>query len=418
MNVPRRTRLVLFAVLVAAVCLAGQVAAVAADPPGAFGKTSPPNGATGLWSPITLSWGTATGDGVGYRYCVDTINNGVCDFGWYVTGTVTSALVEAVSFNTTYYWQVQAYNGGGSTDADSGTWASFSTPAGPAGFGKTAPANGATGVALNPTPLTWGSEAYGDYFVYCLDTTNDDACDGGYWTPIGMVTSIDRFGLAPNTTYYWQVYAEVQTWGPVYADGGTWWSFTTAPVLQEMAFRSVAAYDGWVLEQDESSGKGGTFDAAATTARVGDDASDRQWRSILHFDTGGLPDGAVVTGVTLRVKRQSIVGGNPFDTHGYLTVDQKTGAYHEDPVLEKLDFHAVGSRGNVGRFIKTPSSGWYRAPLRAPSYPLINLTGTTQFRLRFATDDNDNGVADYLSFYTGNAPEADRPQLIVTYYVP
>ncbi len=52
-------------------------------------------------------------------------------------------------------------------------------------------------------------------------------------------------------------------------------------------------------------------------------------------------------------------------------MDLKTGAYHEHPALENLDFHAVGSRGNVGRFIKTPSSGWYRAPLRAPSYALV-----------------------------------------------
>jgi acetaldehyde dehydrogenase (acetylating) len=71
----------------------------------------------------------------------------------------------------------------------------------------------------------------------------------------------------------------------------------------------------------------------------------------------------------------------------------------------------------VGRFIKTASAGWYRAPLRVPSYLLVNLEGTTQFRLRFATDDNNNGAADYLSFYTGNAPEADRPELIITYYV-
>ena len=58
------------------------------------------------------------------------------------------------------------------------------------------------------------------------------------------------------------------------------------------------------------------------------------------------------------------------------------------------------------------------APLRAPSYALINLTGHTQFRLRFNLDDNDDLGADYLSFYSGNAAEADRPELIVTYYVP
>jgi hypothetical protein len=120
----------------------------------------------------------------------------------------------------------------------------------------------------------------------------------------------------------------------------------------------------------------------------------------------------------VKVKKQAIVGSNPFDTHGLLVVDMKTGYYHDIQALEKFDFQAAGSRGNVGRFIKTASSGWYRAPLRARNYALIDLEGTTQFRLRFELDDNDDLGADYLSFYTGNAAEADRPQLIITYYVP
>jgi hypothetical protein len=181
----------------------------------------------------------------------------------------------------------------------------------------------------------------------------------------------------------------------------------------------VAAFDGWVLEADELSGKGGTFDAAATTARVGDDALDRQYRSILDFDTSGLPDNAVITGVTLRIKKERIYGSSPFDGLGLLLVDMKTGFYHELQPLEKYDFQAAGSRGNVGRFIKTPSAGWYRAPLRARNYVLVNVTGTTQFRLRFEVDDNDNSTADYLSFLTGNTPTVtDRPELIVTYYIP
>jgi hypothetical protein len=32
----------------------------------------------------------------------------------------------------------------------------------------------------------------------------------------------------------------------------------------------------------------------------------------------------------------------------------------------------------------------------------INKTGTTQFRLRFQKDDNDDLAADYLKFYSGN----------------
>ena len=286
-------------------------------------------------------------------------------------------------------------------------------------FGKTAPADGVTGVAVNPT-LSWGALGEALWYGYCYDTTNDNLCDGLSWTDTGTQASANLTGLAPNTTYYWQVFASTSS-VPIYADGGTWWSFTTGtgPVLQEMSFRSVAAYDGWVLEQDETSGRGGTLNATATTGRLGDDASDRQYRSILDFDTSGLPDGAVVTGITIRIRKQAITGDNPFDTLGLLKVDMQAGAYFDDPALERFDFHAIGSRGNVGRFIKTAVDRWYRAPLRLPSYAYVNLTGHTQFRLRFDVDDNDNMTADYLSFFTGNTPTAsDRPELIITYYLP
>ena len=169
-----------------------------------------------------------------------------------------------------------------------------------------------------------------------------------------------------------------------------------------------------------TSGKGGTLDAAAATARLGDDDGDRQYRAILDFNTAGLPDDAVVVGVTLRIRRESLIGTNPFVTHrgaegGHAGPEPSTG----DSDWRGYDFHAIGSRGRVGRFYRADPDGWYRAVLRAPAYPLVNLTGHTQFRLRFDLDDDDDGVADYLSFFTGDAPVAtDRPELIITYYVP
>jgi hypothetical protein len=55
----------------------------------------------------------------------------------------------------------------------------------------------------------------------------------------------------------------------------------------------------------------------------------------------------------------------------------------------------------------------------------INLTGLTQIRLRsrpssfgVKLDDNNNAIANYLSLYSGNAPAAYRPQLVVIYYMP
>jgi hypothetical protein len=41
----------------------------------------------------------------------------------------------------------------------------------------------------------------------------------------------------------------------------------------------------------------------------------------------------------------------------------------------------------------------------------------TQIRLRFKLDDNNNAVANFLKLYSGNAPAASRPQLIIEYNV-
>jgi len=48
----------------------------------------------------------------------------------------------------------------------------------------------------------------------------------------------------------------------------------------------------------------------------------------------------------------------------------------------------------------------------------ISKFGTTQFRLLFSKDDNDDLGADYIKFFSGNSTSANLPQLIVTYYVP
>jgi hypothetical protein len=38
--------------------------------------------------------------------------------------------------------------------------------------------------------------------------------------------------------------------------------------------------------------------------------------------------------------------------------------------------------------------------------------------LRFQLDDDNDSVADLLRFYSGNAIAADRPVLVIEYYVP
>jgi hypothetical protein len=184
------------------------------------------------------------------------------------------------------------------------------------------------------------------------------------------------------------------------------------------AFKSLAALDGWVLESTETSDMGGTRNSAATTFYLGDDAANKQYRAILHFDTSSLPNTAVITSVTLKINAQGLVGTDPFVTHGSLLVDIRKPFFGTNYLLENSDFQALASSSAVAAFNVTPVSNWYSAEVDSAGYPYINLTGATQFRLRFATDDNNNLIADYMTFYSGNAALAMRPQLIVGYYVP
>jgi len=186
-------------------------------------------------------------------------------------------------------------------------------------------------------------------------------------------------------------------------------------------YRSTGSLDGWVLESSETSNEGGAMNNAATVFHLGDDVSNRQYRAILSFNTSGLPDDAVITKVMLKIKKQGLVGTDPFTTHGNILVDVRKGAFGGNNALQLTDFQAAASKDDAGTIKNTPSSGWYSVSFNSSAFPYIyiNLTGVTQFRLRFALDDNNDDGADYLKFYSGNYSSVSlRPLLVIQYYVP
>ena len=63
--------------------------------------------------------------------------------------------MDTLQNNTTYYWQVSATNGGGTTW--SATW-TFTVPANAASVTLATPANAAPNVSVNPT-LSWNAVA-------------------------------------------------------------------------------------------------------------------------------------------------------------------------------------------------------------------------------------------------------------------
>ena len=95
-------------------------------PPADFNKTAPTNAATEVNPNATLSWAASDG-AASYEYCYDTTNNNACDMSWISAGTNTSVSLSGLKTKTTYYWQVRAVNGTGTTYSDASTWWNFTT---------------------------------------------------------------------------------------------------------------------------------------------------------------------------------------------------------------------------------------------------------------------------------------------------
>jgi hypothetical protein len=184
-----------------------------------------------------------------------------------------------------------------------------------------------------------------------------------------------------------------------------------------LTVRSVGAQDGWVLESSERSSVGGSFNATQTTFILGDNAQKKQYRSILSFDTAALPENARITSATLKVRKGVIAGGfNPVAKFGGFIADVRKGVFGKSP-LAVGDFQAKATK-TVGPFKPALVGGWYSLDLIAAKGSL-NTLGTTQIRLRFNLDDNNNAIANLINFYSGNTPTlAYRPMLTINYSIP
>ena len=187
---------------------------------------------------------------------------------------------------------------------------------------------------------------------------------------------------------------------------------------KKIVFRSTAHEDGWVLESAENSNTGGRMNSSSRTLFLGDNNRDRQFIAILSFDTAFLPNTAVITGVTLKLKLRDVVGTDPFDTLGNLLVDVNTGVFSGNQVLEIGDLQALASQDSVGGIPNSPVNGWYNRSWGKGIVDYINKDGLTQLRLHFVKGDNDNNNTDYFKFFSGDANTPAQPQLIIEYYIP
>src|SRR5207247_2429464 len=145
--------------------------------------------------------------------------------------TATRSAASGRASNTRYYWHVSATNSGG-TSAYSTAWSFTTVPApAPAPPVLATPANGATGVATNPT-LTWNASSGATSYRIQVST------DAGFATTVVDQSNITTTSYAAlhdalQTSYYWHVSATNSGGTSAYS---TAWSFTT------VAPGPVAAY--------------------------------------------------------------------------------------------------------------------------------------------------------------------------------
>ena len=192
---------------------------------------------------------------------------------------------------------------------------------------------------------------------------------------------------------------------------------TPTEAVITLTLKSIPIEDGWILESTETSSTGGTMDNIATTFRLGDEVEDKQYRSILSFNTTLIPDTAVLQSAVLKIKQNgAAVGTDPFTILGSVWADIRTGTFGAG-ALELADFNSAASVTAAGAFNSTPVSSVYTLTMNSTARNAINKLGRTQIRLRFGIDDNNDSAADYMKFLSGDFTSS-QPELVITYIIP
>ncbi|MBV6397037.1 MAG: hypothetical protein HFACDABA_02641 [Anaerolineales bacterium] len=260
--------------------------------------------------------------------------------------------------------------------------------------------------AADPTWLLAQSLDGGFISDYASNYPDREDVAESFLTFLAVRYKLDRISGADATTIQQTI-----PWRLEYFDNQ---HFDMTPVAPVMSFTSRGAEDGWILESTSASGVGGSVNSNAAMLKIGDDIADKQYRSILSFDTSALPDNAVITRVTLKIRATFHVG-NLISLFQGMMVDINEGAFG-NPALELTDFDTPPSFGTATDIYPPLVKGWYVIDL-SDGGSGFNISGLTQLRLRFQLENYGAG-ANVLSFYSGNASASQRPKLIVQYYVP
>jgi hypothetical protein len=162
-------------------------------------------------------------------------------------GNVTSYDPGTLNYLTGYYWQVVPYNTYGlAPGCTVWTFTTEDVPPPPDCTTPASPADGATGVSINPT-LTWNSvsNATGYYLYFGSDNPPTNIENG---LDVGNTNSYATSNLGYLTSYYWKVVPYNDYGSPITCPV---WSFTTqdsGPTVVELSYSDFET--GWGIWTD------------------------------------------------------------------------------------------------------------------------------------------------------------------------
>ena len=200
---------------------------------GAPPLVTPTNSAINQSTSPTVTWGAVSG-AISYALQVSTESGFVTPIFNSSTLTSTSQNVSGLLNYTTYYWQVNAYNGS-TYGGWSSIWSFTTVIATPV---LSSPSSGAVNQPVSLT-LNWGIVP--GAATYSLEVSSSATFAGTPAVNLSGITNPSQAvsGLATSTTYYWEVSATGGNGGT-----GAWsasWSFTTVPPVPGVPTLSTPA---------------------------------------------------------------------------------------------------------------------------------------------------------------------------------
>ena len=250
---------------------------------------APSNGGSGQPTSLPFDWNrVAVASGYHIQVSSDSLFASPVINDAQLTDTVRQ--VTNLAQATKYFWRVSSRSSGGE-GAYSAVWSFRTLTAGlpPAPPVLATPANGAIGVAPNPTLMWRASTGATSYRVQVSTGANFTT------TVIDQsniaLTSFAASGLLPNTTYYWHVSATDSAGTSAYSGS---WSFTTAvptppqPVLASPANGATGVSTNPTLTWSASTGAISYRLQVSTDANFGTTVVDQGNISTTSYSATGL----------------------------------------------------------------------------------------------------------------------------------